>query len=268
MSLISSEEQPPILSVVNVEMRFGGLQALKDVSFDVPPGQVTAVIGPNGAGKTTLLSILAGSIRPTAGHVVFGGRIITGSREDRIVRDGLVRTYQNINLYQNLSIVENVITGMFVRSSGGLFTSVFRIPTDIASRRRARNEASEILISVGVPEEEHDRAPGVLPYASQRRAEIGRALAARPTVLLLDEPVAGMIESEASALLQLLNKLTRQGMTIVLVEHNMRFVMEAAMKVVVLNFGSKLAEATPDEIQRDSRVIEAYLGGSSDIAGT
>ena len=250
----------PLLSVRGVSKRFGGIRALEDVTFSVPGGEVTGLIGPNGAGKTTLLSIISGSQRPDVGSVTLAGRRIDGVRPDRIVRQRLIRTYQHISLSANLTIIENVMVGRHVRTSGGLTQSLLRLRSSHIERGRARVRAAEVLNQVDVKESEFDRYPSQLPYAQQRRTEIARALCADPALLLLDEPAAGMIQTESDQLLQLLHRLTNAGTTILLVEHNIQFVMDASNRIIVLNFGHKLAEGDPSYIQKHPEVIDAYLG--------
>ena len=248
-----------LLDMRNVTMSFGGVTALRDVSFSVRDGEILGLIGPNGAGKTTLFHVVTAMIRGASGEVVFGGERIGGLATHRIARRGVGRTFQNIRLFPEMTARENVMVGRHTRSRAGVWRSVFRTPGQREEEELVRRKTDELLALVGLRGQE-DVVASALPYGYQRRLEIARALAGEPKLLLLDEPVAGMNESETQEIHHLIRKIRDLGVTVILIEHDMSLVMQVCDRLVVLHFGEKIAEGTPEEIRNNPDVIAAYLG--------
>jgi branched-chain amino acid transport system ATP-binding protein len=240
---------------------FGGLVAVSEVDFNIPRRSITSIIGPNGAGKTTFFNMLTGLYKPSTGRISFGGRDITGRRPDIIMSMGVARTFQNIRLFATMSAVENVMVGQHSRMKAGLFGSILRTPAVRREERETREKAREMLAYVGLREEHFDQLAVNLSYGDQRRVEIARALASEPSLLLLDEPTAGMNPQESARLTDFMEQLREEkDLTILLIEHDMKVVMEVSERITVLDHGEKIAEGAPQEIRENERVIEAYLG--------
>lgn len=248
-----------MLEVSGITQIFGGVTALDAVSFSMSKGDITGVIGPNGAGKTTLFNIITGIYHQTAGRVLLDGKDVTGLPPERLARLSMVRTFQNIELFGGMTVLENVMVGMHTRSSAGLFACALKMPWSISEERRIRNSARKWLEFTGIIGLA-DHAAGGLPFGKGRLLEIARALAVEPRIILMDEPAAGLNSQETVALAQLIKRIRDLGITVVLVEHDMELVMDICDRIVVLNLGRKLAEGTPREIQESPEVIAAYLG--------
>jgi branched-chain amino acid transport system ATP-binding protein len=248
-----------LLQAGGITKRFGGIQALSDVSFSIRPGEIYGLIGPNGAGKTTLFNLLTGMFAPDTGRFVFDGAALTGLKPHAVAARGIARTFQNIRLFANLSALENVMIGRHVRTRAGVIGAVLRGRATRDEEADIERRAYELLEFVGIAARANDAASS-LPYGDQRRLEIARALATEPRLLALDEPAAGMNASETQALRALLESVRGRGTTLLLIEHDMRLVMRLCDRLLVLDHGERIAEGTPREVQKDSRVIDAYLG--------
>jgi branched-chain amino acid transport system ATP-binding protein len=249
----------PVLEVNKITLRFGGVTALDDVSFAIQPGEILGLIGPNGAGKTTCFNVVTGVYKPTAGDVSFQGQPLAGLKRHQITRLGIARTFQNIRLFKSMTALENVMVGADARHSTGVLSAVFRLPRHRREEAEGENLALELLRFMGL-RSKCDELAANLSYGDQRRLEIARAMATQPSLLCLDEPAAGFNPAEKRTLMELIRKIRDQGYTVLLIEHDMRLVMGVTDRIVVLEFGKKIAEGSPEEIRNDPGVVAAYLG--------
>jgi len=255
-----------ILDVRNLTLRFGGLTAIDNLSFAIEDNSITALIGPNGAGKTSAFNCLTGFYKANDGEIIFRGKNIMRKRPFKITELGIARTFQNLRLFKNKTVLENVMAGMHCRSSAGIISSILRLPQQRAEEKRIREFSEECLNFVGILDQK-DRLAQNLSYGDQRRLEWARALATQPKLLLLDEPGAGLNYDEKMRLIELIKRIRQElGITVLLIEHDMGLVMNVSEKIIVIDYGQKIAEGTAEEIKSNPRVIEAYLGKEEDEA--
>lgn len=254
-----------LLEIINLSKKFGGLAALSNVNLQMSQGEIVSLIGPNGAGKTTFFNLLTGVIQPDEGEIYFSGELITGYLPHWIVARGIARTFQNIRLFPNMTALENVMVGRHCRTRNEIFAALFRTPSFFQEENQIEKSSIETLAFVGLLPYGNELAKN-LPYGDQRKLEIARALATEPRLLLLDEPTAGMNPKESQDLMDLILKIRHQGISILLIEHQMKVVMGISGRVAVLDYGIKIAEGLPKEIQNNPDVIEAYLGTSNSLS--
>jgi branched-chain amino acid transport system ATP-binding protein len=248
-----------LLEVKNINKKFGGLHAVNNVSFSVPPNTIKAVIGPNGAGKTTLFNLISGNIEANSGEVYFNNKAIHGLQPHQIASRGISRTFQNIKLFPGMSTLENVMVGCHPRSKAGFLAGMLRLPSTWSEERKIRDRALELLDLLDIADLADNQATS-LSFGKQRAVEFARALASDPTLLLLDEPAAGLNIYETAEVARLITKIQQRGITVLLVEHDMSLVMDISDEIVVLSFGKKIAEDKPAAIQQNKEVIRIYLG--------
>ena len=249
-----------MIRTTDLNMRFGGLTAVSSLNMEIGKNEIVGLIGPNGAGKTTAFNAITGVYKPSSGHIYFKGRDISGFKPNRITELGIARTFQNIRLWKDLNVIENVLVARHLRMGVGVFSSTLHLPGYMKKEKHSKEMAMSLLASVGLADEAHEAATS-LPYGKQRRLEIVRALATEPSLLLLDEPAAGMNPQESIELMDFIAKIRDDfDLTILLIEHHMQVVMGICKRMYVLDYGVTIAHGTPDEIRSNKKVIEAYLG--------
>lgn len=255
-----------LLEITNITKTFGGLKAISDVTFSLEKGRIVSIIGPNGAGKTSFFNTLTGIYKPDSGSITFNGKSLLGLRPDQIAACGIARTFQNIRLFPDMTVIENIMVGMHIHYKQSALAILFRLESFKKEERESEQKALRLMKYVGLHNVENELAKN-LPYGAQRRLEIARALAADPQLLLLDEPAAGMNPQETEDIIQLFRNIRdKMGITILLIEHDMRVVMNISEDICVMDYGVKIAQGTPAEIRNNTRVIEAYLGRGA-VAG-
>ena len=248
-----------LLNTQDLSKHFGGLVAVDKLNLEVRSGEIHSIIGPNGAGKTTVFNVISGFIQPTAGEIHYAGQSIKDYKPYQLVEMGMARTFQRLELFGGMTVMENIMSGFHTKASSGIFSAGLYLGKVRKEEKRIREKAMEILHFIGL-QEKWDRVAAELPYGEQKILELGRALATSPKLLLLDEPAAGLNERETLGMMELINQSRKRGITILLIEHDVKMVINISDWITVLNFGKKIAEGTPDEVRRHPAVIEAYIG--------